>query len=154
MSDDIAEMEDSTLINRRREMRPAALAGSDHSGKAINGRSAVSVTSPGSGWPAVAAAVRQRMAALTITTVGLARNTGLSEATIRGVRAGTASPRPGTLDRLSKGLGWPGGYLEDVAAGNAYLPPHGLVTGDVIARIDARLARVESDLDKLMRSDG
>jgi hypothetical protein len=87
---------------------------------------------PGSGWPAVAAAVRQRMAALKITTAGLARNTGLSEATIRSIRAGTASPRPGTLVRLGKGLGWPGGYLQDVAAGKAYLPTHGLMTPDVI----------------------
>jgi transcriptional regulator with XRE-family HTH domain len=121
--------------------------------KSRNGRPAVSMTKPGSGWPAVAAAVRQRMAALRITTAGLSRNTGLSEATLRNIRAGTASPRPGTLIRLSKGLGWPGGYLEDVAGGKAYLP-HGLMTVDVIARIDARLARVENKLDKLLRPAG
>ena len=105
-----------------------------------------------SDWSAVAAAVRKRMAALGITTVRLARNTGLSEATIRGIRAGTASPRPGTLARLSQGLAWPGKYLADVAAGKAWLPTHGLMTGDVIARIDARLERVESQLDKLIRA--
>lgn len=102
-------------------------------------------------WSAVAAVVRQRMTALRITTVELAQNTGLSEATIRAIRAKTASPRPDTLIRLSKALGWPGGYLEDVAAGKSYLP-HGLMTTDVIARIDARLARVESMLDKLSRA--
>ena len=109
----------------------------------------MSPINPGSDWSAVAAAVRQRMTALQITTVDLARNTGLSEATIRAIRARTASPRPGTLARLSKGLGWPDGYLAKVAAGKAYLP-HGLLTVDVIARIDARLARVESKLDKLL----
>jgi transcriptional regulator with XRE-family HTH domain len=191
MSDDFAEMDDSTLISRRQEMRaqlerllPHSVdhgdlqAIYDQSTEVINERARaawmgglamqdkhtardltsraetktpdVSTDNPGSDWPAVTAAVRQRMTALKITTVELARNTGLSEATLRSIRAGTASPRPGTLARLSKGLGWPGGYLKDVAAGNAYLPTHGLMTPDVIARIDARLARVETKLDKLV----
>lgn len=109
----------------------------------------MSTVNPGSGRSAVAAAVRQRMTALKITTTGMSQNTGLSEATIRSIRAGTASPRPDTLARLSKGLGWPGGYLYDVSAGKAYLP-HGLLLPDMIARIDARLERVESMLDKLV----
>jgi transcriptional regulator with XRE-family HTH domain len=118
-------------------------------GKAETKTSDVSTINPSRDWPAVAAAVRQRMTALQITTARLSRHAGLSEATIRSIRAGTASPRPGTLARLSKRLGWPSGYLEDVAAGKAYLP-HGLLTVDVIARIDARLARVETKLDKLV----
>lgn len=59
-------------------------------------------------WSAVAAVVRQRMTALRITTVELAQNTGLSEATIRAIRAKTASPRPDTLigsAKLSAGRG-------------------------------------------------
>lgn len=112
-------------------------------------RSATTVTSD---WSAVAAAVRKRMKALEITAVRLARNTGLSEATIRGIRAGTASPRPDTLARLSRGLGWPDKSLANVAAGKDYLPTHGLLIGDVIARIDARLERVESMLDRLIRA--
>jgi transcriptional regulator with XRE-family HTH domain len=118
-------------------------------GKAETKTADVSTFNPDSDWAAVAAAVRKRMTALKITTAGLSRDIGLSEATIRSIRAGTASPRPDTLVRLSKGLGWPGGYLKDVAAGKAYLP-HGLLVVDVIARIDARLARVESKLDKLV----
>jgi hypothetical protein len=127
-----------------------------HTARVLAGRAEtrtadVSTINPsGSDWPAVAAAVRQRMTALKITTVGLSQNTDLSEATIRSIRAGTASPRRGTLVRLSKGLSWPGDYLEDVAVGNAYLPTHGLMTPDVIEQIVARLARVESKLDKLL----
>lgn len=127
-------------------------SGADTATAISSGNGSGSTIHPGSDWTAVAAAVRQRMTALRITTVELARNTGVSEATIRSIRAETASPRAGTLVRLSKGLGWPGDYLEDVAAGKAYLSPHSLTIRDVITRMDTRLERVESQLDKLIRA--
>jgi hypothetical protein len=102
-------------------------------------------------WPAVATAVRERMAALQLTTTRLSQLTGVSEVTIRRIRKGTPAARhQRTLSRISRGLGWPHGYLKDVAAGRDYLP-HGLMIGDLIARIDARLKRVEQKLDELRR---
>ena len=97
---------DPARDTRRRAVPESQALSEGNNGEACeirNSRPAVSMTSPCSGWPAVAAAVRKRMAALRITTVGLLRNTGLSEATLRNIRAGTASSRPNTLVRLSKG---------------------------------------------------
>ena len=82
---------------------------------------------PGSDWPAVAAAVRVRMAELSITAADLARETGLSPGTIARARHGAGASREATLTALSEGLGWPPGHLRGIAQGEPG-EPHQLST--------------------------
>ncbi len=89
---------------------------------------------PDGDWVAVGAAVSARMAARKVSTAALARVTGLSETTIRALRAGRGGRQGSTLYAVSAGLGWPPGYLRRVAE-NLPEPVEGPTIGEVVSRI-------------------
>jgi transcriptional regulator with XRE-family HTH domain len=68
---------------------------------------------------AVGRAVKERMAQLGLTTAELARRSGLSETTIRGITQATARHNRSTLVAISAVLDWPPDYLVNVLHGEA-----------------------------------
>jgi hypothetical protein len=69
-------------------------------------------------WPAVDSAIRKRMAELKMTISGLARETGLSETTIRYLARPGQRANRSTLVAISTVLGWRYDYLGHVLLGN------------------------------------
>lgn len=89
---------------------------------------------PDGDWAAAGAAVSARMAARKASTAALARATGLSETTIRALRAGRDARQGATLYAVSTGLGWPPGYLRRVAE-NRPEPAEGPTIAEAVSRI-------------------
>lgn len=102
------------------------------------------------------AAVREmqkRRGELDLTQRKLAEVSGVSEATIQNIEAGRSWPRSGTLAKLERlGLGWPVGYMTDLAAKEDEQSESG--RGETRDEAVARLQEVErslrSELDRTM----
>jgi Cro/C1-type HTH DNA-binding domain len=106
-------------------------------------------------WPAVAAAVRTRMAELDITTAELARKADLAPATVLRARKGTAASHGVTLRKLADGLGWSHGYLHNIASGKSPQTPQqpGPVTGALLSLPDfVRGTGLQGDVSHLAAS--
>jgi hypothetical protein len=65
------------------------------------------------------AAVRSRMAELDAQPTRFARDSGVSENTLRDFLAGKTWPIMRTMGRIERALGWPAGRIEAIARGGA-----------------------------------
>ncbi|MBT0773168.1 helix-turn-helix transcriptional regulator [Kineosporia sp. J2-2] len=112
----------------------------------------------GEDWPAVAAALNERMAARRIGQQELARLSGVSVSTLRMLQHGASRRvQNKTLEAIARALDWPEDHLIDILV-TAHQPaslrqPHDEPTAVVLSRIEwqlrdvsDRLARVESYL--------
>ena len=105
-------------------------------------------------WPAVAKVINERMAALGLTQKKLAETSRVSTATLRQIQQGQDKNRqPAVLIAISRALGLPGGYLQEVADGGR-VPTDPV--GDAatitelrseLAELRGRVATIESHLE-------
>jgi DNA-binding Xre family transcriptional regulator len=78
----------------------------------------------GEDWPAVAAALNERMAARRVGQQELATLSGVSVSTLRQVQHGAGRRvQNKTLSAISKALDWPEGYLTDVLLSGQHREP-------------------------------
>ncbi|SRR6266568_193532 len=107
-------------------------------------------------WVAVAEAMKGRLAELDMTQAELVQRSRLAPMTIRELVHNTAQRRRSdqTLAAVSEALGWPPGYLRDVAEGrdpgdpDAGDPVLAELAGlrEAVAAINARLDAIERQL--------
>jgi DNA-binding Xre family transcriptional regulator len=85
----------------------------------------------GEDWPAVAAALNERMAARRVGQQELATLSGVSVSTLRQVQHGAGRRvQNKTLSAISKALDWPEGYLTDVLVSGQRCEPATQVDGE------------------------
>ena len=106
----------------------------------------------GEDWPAVAAALNERMAARRVGQQELATLSGVSVSTLRQVQHGAGRRvQNKTLAAISRALDWPEGYLADVLlSGQGQEPPERLDTEetvlDALHRVEERLREMSGQL--------
>jgi hypothetical protein len=106
-------------------------------------------------WPAVRAAVDAHMREVRLSTAELARQTRMSETTIRAFRKRGSRPCGLTITGLNEGLGLPRGYPHAIAEGRTPAAP-GLparTDPDSTERATLRLAREADDTPRQTRPD-
>lgn len=107
-------------------------------------------------WAAVAEAIKSRLGELDMTQAELIQRSRLAPMTIRELLYNTAQRRRSgqTLAAVSEALGWPPGYLRDVADGRDPGDPDAAdpvlaelaALKDAVAAISARLDAIEQQL--------
>ncbi|MBB2741930.1 UNVERIFIED_ORG: transcriptional regulator with XRE-family HTH domain [Microbispora rosea subsp. rosea] len=110
-------------------------------------------------WPAVAKVINERMMTLGLTQKRLAEVSRVSTATLRQIQQGQDKNRqPAVLTAISRALGFPDNYLQEVAdKGRAPAvmsdePAAVAELRDQLADLRKRVAAIESRLE-LIRSD-
>lgn len=99
-------------------------------------------------WAAVGSAVRDRKAQLKMSTARLARESGLSETTIRSIGNPGLRNNRSSLVAISAVLRWRYDYLINILLGNP-----GRNSGTV-SPLEQRLSRIDRRLDALMARTG
>lgn len=96
-------------------------------------------------WDAVGMALRQRMAALALTQAELAKQSGVSDFTLRKIMRGDeGNYRPALLAKIATALGWTPSSIDDILAGGEPSLPEPAPDS-----IEARLTAIETVLREL-----
>jgi hypothetical protein len=95
----------------------------------------------GDNWPAARDAIRERMAQLRMSTAMLARETGLSETTIRYIGEPGRQHNRSSLVAISAVLGWRYDHLTNILRGE---PPRSIPVKlpEIVSRMDAKINHV------------
>jgi DNA-binding Xre family transcriptional regulator len=113
----------------------------------------------GEDWPAVAAALNERMAARRVGQQELATLSGVSVSTLRQVQHGAGRRvQNKTLAAISRALDWPEGYLTDVLLSGHPQPfepaPNEDQVLDALHRVEERLREMSQQLAALAAAMG
>jgi DNA-binding Xre family transcriptional regulator len=95
-------------------------------------------------WPAVVEAIRERMAKLKISTARLARETGLSETTVRYIGRTGRTHYKSNLVAISAVLGWRYDHLTNILRGETHK------NTPVTRRAEERLSLIDAKLNWIM----
>jgi hypothetical protein len=95
-------------------------------------------------WPAVVEAIRERMAKLKISTARLARETGLSETTVRYIGRTGRTHYKSNLVAISAVLGWRYDHLTNILRGEMRK------NTPVTRRAEERLSLIDAKLNWIM----
>jgi len=103
-------------------------------------------------------AVRAERQAQGLTQRDLAQRAGISPLTVIAAEKGEVEPRPLTLNRLDRGLGWELGTASSILAMTGVAPPPGSVRSPAPVpehnaeptELLERLARIEAKIDALL----